>query len=403
MSGSQPSRKRWPHPYWLIALALILGMLAKLVPAFLAAVPQNGFIPGDAPFGGDFVSFYTASQLALAGKAVEVYSIEAHAAAQRALFGDGVGYMAFFYPPTFLLLCLPLGLVAYVWSVLGWLIATLAAYALVMRRYAGGALDLVPILAFSGVYITLVVGQNALLSTALMGLGAWLLPRRPALAGLAFGLLCYKPHLGLLIPFALLAAGQWRAIFAAAATVITMVGLSVAVFGTSTWLAFLAGSGQAVLMMETSDIGFGRMIMSFFGAVQMLNGPVWLGYGLQAISALGVILTVVMLAWRVRDLAGVAVLIPAGTVLITPFLLAYDLTLLAIPLIWLYRDWQISGEGPGERVVAILAFAIPGIANVLARELWLPLAPFVAAALFIVIAKRIWQAHQAQAMAPSRQ
>jgi len=42
-----------------------------------------------------------------------------------------------------------------------------------------------------------------------------LLERRPVAAGLLFGLLCYKPHFGLLVPVALASGGYWRS-FAAA-------------------------------------------------------------------------------------------------------------------------------------------------------------------------------------------
>ena len=66
--------------------------------------------------------------------------------------------------------------------------------------------------------ITLISGQTGYLSGALMVAGLRLLPARPVLAGVMFGLLTYKPQLGVLIPVALVAMGGWRAIAAAAAT-----------------------------------------------------------------------------------------------------------------------------------------------------------------------------------------
>ena len=191
-----------------------------------------------------------------------------------------------------------------------------------------------------------------------------------------------------MLPFVLIAARQWRVIVAGAATVLMFSLASLAAFGMETWSAFLGGSGNAIMMMETSDIGFGRMIMSFFGAVTMLNGPLSLAYGAQAVCALMVISAASYLAYTIRDMDVIAPLIAGGTVLITPFLLAYDLTLLAIPLVWLYRQIQIGGELPGERIIMILGFAIPGLANILARELWLPLAPFIAAGVFFCVARR---------------
>ena len=51
-----------------------------------------------------------------------------------------------------------------------------------------------------------------------VGGGLLLLDRRPVLAGILFGALCYKPHFGMLIPVALAASGRWRAFGAAAAS-----------------------------------------------------------------------------------------------------------------------------------------------------------------------------------------
>jgi len=59
------------------------------------------------------------------------------------------------------------------------------------------------------------------------------------------GLLCYKPHLALLVPVALAAGGHWRAFGAAAVTVAVVVGLSVALFGVEPWRAYLAELGGA--------------------------------------------------------------------------------------------------------------------------------------------------------------
>jgi hypothetical protein len=46
-----------------------------------------------------------------------------------------------------------------------------------------------------------------------------------------FGMLCYKPHFGLLIPVALIAGRRWNAIIGAGGAAGLLVGLSIAVFG----------------------------------------------------------------------------------------------------------------------------------------------------------------------------
>lgn len=49
------------------------------------------------------------------------------------------------------------------------------------------------------------IEQNGFLSAGLFGGALVLLERRPVLAGALFGLLTYKPHLGLLVPIVLIA------------------------------------------------------------------------------------------------------------------------------------------------------------------------------------------------------
>ena len=76
------------------------------------------------PLGTDFLSFFTASELAQQGRAKDAYDVAAHWAAQQAAFGPAVGYSAFFYPPPYLLVCLPLALAPYFVSLIVWLAAT---------------------------------------------------------------------------------------------------------------------------------------------------------------------------------------------------------------------------------------------------------------------------------------
>lgn len=69
----------------------------------------DGFVAGH-----DFVAFYSASRAVFDGNAALVYDKDFMNAAQHGLVGDTtVGYLAFMYPPTYLLLVSPLALVPY--------------------------------------------------------------------------------------------------------------------------------------------------------------------------------------------------------------------------------------------------------------------------------------------------
>jgi hypothetical protein len=73
------------------------------------------------------------------------------------------------------------------------------------------------------------------LTAALFGAATLLIDGRPVPAGLLFGMLCYKPHLGLLIPVALAAGRRWRAFTAAVAAVLGLCAFSAVLFGVDTW------------------------------------------------------------------------------------------------------------------------------------------------------------------------
>src|SRR5207244_3647915 len=77
----------------------------------------------------------------------------------------------------------------------------------ILDDYSGIAL--VVLLAFPMAFWNIGLGQNAFLTAGLFGMATLLIDRRPIVAGLLFGLLCYKPHFGLLIPGALAAGGYW--------------------------------------------------------------------------------------------------------------------------------------------------------------------------------------------------
>jgi alpha-1,2-mannosyltransferase len=74
--------------------------------------------------------------------------------------------------------------------------------------------------------------------------------------------------------------------------------------------------------------------------------------------------------------------------LASPFVLDYDLTLLAVPLVWLLREGQRSGFRPFEKALMALAFLLPLISRVLAGAVGLPLAPLTIAALLGLILRR---------------
>src|SRR5439155_20475230 len=121
-----------------------------------------------------------------------------------------------------------------------WMVLSLPAYLVTVRAILPRPDALLPAIAFPAVFVNTGHGQNGFFTAALLGGALQIMEKYPALAGVLFGLLAYKPQFGLLIPLALLASRRWTTIAAAAVTVTASVVLSVAILGTDVWHAFFA-------------------------------------------------------------------------------------------------------------------------------------------------------------------
>jgi alpha-1,2-mannosyltransferase len=372
-----------------VYLWLLFGLNAAVALAWLGlALTHGGLAQEGKALGSDFTSFWAASKLALSGHAALAYQTEPHWAAQKAIFGGReVGYSAFFYPPTYLLICLPLALLPYLVSLFAWLGATALMAWRAVKTWTGENLFLASA-AFPAVWVTEGHGQNAFLTTALMGAGLAGLDKRPWLAGVAFGLLTFKPHLGLLIPVLLLLNGRWRSIASASVTAILLALLATWVFGPDIWRAYLAAGPLAKQSLEEGLVGFEKM-QSLFAAVRLWGGGIALGYVVQGLGALSAIALLIWARLRGASLAAQAALMATGTLLTTPFLLDYDLMLLALPLAYLYREGRANGFRPWEKAVMLAAFIAPEVVRSLAREAHLPLTPLIVAAVLALITQRI--------------
>jgi hypothetical protein len=375
------------------AYTLILFAAQLIGFAVWIGLSHGGLDPTGKPLGTDFMSFYAASKLALVGHAAQAWDPYAHQAAQDAIFGRQLGFWAFFYPPAYLLVCAPLAVLPYGVSLCLWLAGTTGAAVALARHWlkqqATLAIGLIPLLAFPALWINIGNGQNAALTTALFLGGCLWLDRRPFVAGLILGLLVIKPQLGLALPFILAASGRWKT-FAGAA--VGAAGLSLAawaIVGTEGYLTFWHNGELARRTLETGLVSPGRM-QSLFAALRVWNLPLWLAYGAQIVLALGVIVSAGLIAWRCKPGAfALSALMVSATLLISPFMLDYDLLLSAIPLGWLVMNGLKDGFRPWEKTLVLVVFVLPLFARSLALNLHLPLAPLVLLILYILVARRI--------------
>ncbi len=340
----------------------------------------------DHPTTTDFSSFYAAGRLALGANPALVYDQSAHYAAEQAATAPGIQYSFFFYPPVFLLLCAPLAALPYMAALLLFQAIQLVPYLLVARHLlrAAGIASLLPALAFPSVAWSLGIGQNALLTASLFGAGLLLLERRPLLAGLLLGALCYKPHFGLLLPVALLAGRHWRAVGGAAVSVTVLVLLSLAVFGWPTWHAYLVAFAGADSVYATGKVNLGGYVTPY-GAALLLGGTPRLAASVQVLVML-VVAPLVAVIWRRRaaSLAARASVLIAATLLAVPLALFYDLLPLALCIFWLTAEGRRRGFLPWEKVTLASLYLVPLLSRYVGAELHLPLGPFACAAVLVL-------------------
>jgi hypothetical protein len=358
---------------------------------FLVAGTHGLIVPLGKPSSTDFVSFYAAGELAAAGTPQLAYDRDAHYAAEERAAQPGITYNFFYYPPVFLLICGILAVLPYLLSFVAFEAATLALYVLVAIRIIGNAAtdDLVAVLAFPPVFWTIGFGQNAFLTAALFGAATLFTDRRPVVAGLLYGGLCYKPHFALLVPVALIAGRFWRALAAAVASAVAFASISLLVFGWTTWRAFLTAAVGSHAVYESGRVSFGGFVTPF-GAVMLSGGSPAAAYAVQAGAALAAATLVAVVWYRRQSLPIRAASLAAATLVAVPLAIVYDLMLASIAALWLLR-----GDG-GTRLPEWARWGLSGLfvlslsPRSLAEHWHLPVGPFITIALFVLVTAIAW-------------
>ncbi|GLR67383.1 hypothetical protein GCM10010909_20640 [Acidocella aquatica] len=225
-------RRATTNPGKLIVTAM-LGACAALNLAVLALCLLH-----PPALNSDFMAFWSFPRFAATHPIAQIYNATSLQGFQQSLYPGFNSFYPYLYPPTFLLPSWWLKFFSFaaaqwLWTLAGLGIFIAAVFAFFPQR---PWLMLLALLASPASLLNGVTGETAYFTTALLFLGFAALPRRPLLAGIAFGLLTLKPQLGVLIPFFLLARGEWAAIVAASATALGLIALSCLAFPPGLWL-----------------------------------------------------------------------------------------------------------------------------------------------------------------------
>jgi hypothetical protein len=379
----------------LWAVGFLVAFAAAIL--FLAVTAHGLNDYKQRPLGTDFSSFYAAGTLVLDGAPSAAFDPARHHEQERAVFGEDTPYYAWAYPPVFLLVAAPLAVLPYAFALIVWQLATLALYLAAIewlwRRTAGETagtdrIVLLAALAFPAVFVNLTHGQNGFLTAALFAAALATLDKRPVLAGLFFGLLAYKPQLGLLIPLVLAATGRWRSFAATGATIVALAALTTLLFGAGIWHDFLSSLQFArISILDHDAVGYGKM-QSVFAAVRLWGGAVDLAYAAQAAATLSLAAALVVL-WRSQaSMAAKGAGLCLGTLLATPYCFDYDMMLLAPAIALLAIDGRARGFFPYERTALAALWLVPIMARGVAGATYILLGLIAMALAFAFAVRR---------------
>ena len=270
------------------------------------------------------------------------------------------------YPPSFLLMILPLGFLSFPLAFASWNIFTFSVYfvASFYRRWRTSAI-LLTIFAPSALQ-NFATGQTGFLSAALIVGGFRLVESRPILSGTLFGLASFKPTLGILIPIALISAGAWRTVVAAVVTIAILVVASSLAFGWSIWPIWLAKLPAHADWAKYVPDQFKPTITANLAFLGVRSAVVQM-------AQISVAVLVAVVIWacfrrKVTLLAIAALLV--GTILATPYAFLYDLPILtnAVLMFIRYKDQTDRSLTIPEAAVLLLSLVIPQIT----METWRP-------------------------------
>lgn len=375
----------------VVYLLLLLGVLSYLLPLsdLLAAL----WAPGTSPVvtDRDFANYWMAGQLAIQGEHLDLFSQPSYFPHLQQAFGADYQIRNWSYPPHFLLLLWPLGLLPYEAALVAFLGTTFALYvwaAVEFRRTFAADSDRGVLWLAVATYsvMMVVIAQNGFLTASLLLLGLAWMDRRPGLAGLCFAVLTIKPQLGLLLPLLLAFDRRWAVICWAAVLTMVLVAVSVLFFGLESWQAYLTDTlaYQRFVMTDWHGI-FLRMMPTVFGGARSLGFPPEVAFALQWPVSVAAVVFVVWALWHETDSLRRAFVVVAGTFLVSPYAFNYDMGALVVVAAILLGSDRAPPGWPSQLAVGMVIGLAAVVMNL--GRAGLPIAPIlIAGALISVVA-----------------
>lgn len=365
----------WLTPRRIRSQAIVLAACLWGVCAVDYATPGLFDRAGNIKFQ-DFLQFPIAARLIAQGRASELYDDRALADGIRAIIGrdTNVVYLEYFYGPQVALPFFPfrhfsfltqasifaaLSLLAYftcvylLWkacpnlrsrSALIFLCA--AAYPPLLNFFVRGQLSAVVLACFSAACLAFLAGND------------WL-------AGIALGLLVFKPQFLVAIPLVLLLAQAWRILVGLIISAGAQLAFTYLYFGRAIMRSYFAMLLHSASRPGATELTFSPTLMhSLYSFCELLlpwPRAVWALYLLTSLAAIALAAAV----WQKKSSASAPLRFSAlmlAAVLVNPHIYIYDLLAL-VPVFLLMADWLLSVPqnpiAPACLVLLYLAFVLP--------------------------------------------
>jgi len=319
---------------------------------------------GPYDLGTDWLVFYGAGRAVLNGNIELLFSPEQFTAYLNSTFSwwlsGPLQLHPWIYPPTYLLLVLPFCKLSFVGAYAAFELMSAALLAAALTFGFGSAhlrrVTVVFVLLSPAAALNVLQGQNGFLTAALL-VGGWRALRwSPVLGGALLGALTFKPQFWVLVPLALVACREWKAILAAVSMAALLAGTSAALFGIDLWLRWI----EFVLHPSADWIANGRIFGISLYAF-LLKAGVAERYaeaaqsGAAVLSALSVYAACALPLARDQKLA----VILAATLFAAPHSSYYDSILLATAAaLWALADVK-EGRTLWRWECALFAWAAP--------------------------------------------
>lgn len=352
--------------------SIIWGLFLPLFSYYIYLVYSVYFSIGNSEYWGpvpDYLAFWSAGKMALNGMAAKAYDYLMLTEVEQSIYPNFKVYLPWLNTPVFFLIIAPFAILPFYFSYVLWVLVNSLLCAWVSSRITSLKVAIPAIFCSFPFYAIVANGQSSALAAFLFGMLFLALKNKSLfLSGICIAFFLFKPQLGVLIPFALLAQKEWKIIFSTIIFCIILVGISIFLFSIESWISFFSGDRiffDRVIINPESHAKLG-VLYSIYGLTRyFLNVSYQTGLTLQIISGCCAA-SVVFFVWRHKE---IPLEIKMSTlILMTLFSTIYaywhDLYIVTIAALLCLRTQTVHNKLKGEGIMYIFAIFLTFLSNI---------------------------------------